>query len=116
MKAPRQDRGDEPKWRFTDSAAPNDPPPPPIESPLSADEAALNMSWMRLQIIHTAFRAADQKDYLSLTDALQALERLFLERHDSLNDYYRECFAPEQPPTWPGAPLGGPSSVDIDHV
>ena len=69
---------------------------------------------MQLQLVHTSFRHMDTKEYRELSARLEAIERLFMDR-DGLEQYYRQCYAPEdRPPTGEtGAVL---DSTDIRHM
>ena len=105
-------------WRYIDDVQTSEDELRAQET--TVDDTLLRLSWLRLQILHTPFRAIEQDEYSTLTESLQGLERLFLER-PTLESYYRECFAPETEWQMPiigpdGRPQALPESSEIDHV
>jgi len=101
---------DGPAWRFLEQ--PEKPP-----APFGKEELELSTAWLRLQILHTPFRAIEQRDYRWLADWLIGLERYFLE-HEGLEPYYHECFERETPTMGP-AVVEVPRSdyaAEIDHM
>ncbi len=87
-----------PHWRFQLVESAGKPVAKPgVESAVERTEwfdlpnVILGTSWLRLLVIHTAFRAAEQTDYQRLLSQLREIERLFIEFPD-LEPYYRESF------------------------
>lgn len=70
------------------------------------DERRRAPPWLRLLILHTPFRAADQAAYERLEDTLRELEKVFLS-YSELQGYYIECFAPED--------SARPDEGDLEH-
>ena len=68
--------------------------PPPKPARFDPTELDLDRAWRQLVLIHTSFRAAEQKEYRELLDGVRAIERLFFD-HPELGAYYDE---------WAGAP------------
>ena len=69
-------------WRHEVSPAPEPPP-------FSALEGPLNNAWRQLGLIHSSFRATEQKEYRDLVASLREIERLFFD-HPELSSYYDE--------------------------
>lgn len=64
---------------------------PPKGPPRFGDaEADLDKVWRELVLIHTTFRATDQREYGQIVRGLRDIEQVFLDR-PKLNDYYEEC-------------------------
>lgn len=71
------------QWRFQNKEA--EAPPEPFDG-----ENELGDAWLRLQILHTAFRATALREYRYLIDSFWDIERIFLE-NEALESYYEEC-------------------------
>jgi hypothetical protein len=54
-------------------------------------DKVVDTSWLRLLVLHTAFRATEQTEYQRLLSQLRDIERLFIEYPD-LEPYYRESY------------------------
>jgi hypothetical protein len=68
--------------------------PPPKPARFDPTELHLDRAWRQLVLIHTSFRAAEQKEYRDLLDGVREIERLFFD-HPELSSYYDE---------WSGGP------------
>ena len=63
-----------------------EPPPEPTFRPA---EIRLNTAWRQLVLIHSSFRATEQKEYRGLIESLRYIERMFFD-HPDLAAYYDE--------------------------
>jgi hypothetical protein len=126
-----------PRWRFAEDESWEGAPqwdgeaPPARERPLDEDhqealeieaarnqQAQIDLAWLRLLLIHTPFRAADQAEYRGLINALRDIEGVFL-ADEGLSPYYQECFARPStvvPGMSPRRPVAGGAEWKLAHV
>ncbi|MFN2398997.1 MAG: hypothetical protein ABR543_10230 [Gemmatimonadaceae bacterium] len=81
-------RNDLPSWKWRHEV---ELPPEPHRAAEVEDN--IDDAWHALQLLHSSFRATEQKDYRELVEGLQDTERLFLGSTE-LATYYDECNQP----------------------
>jgi hypothetical protein len=94
-------------WIWRHAVSPATSPPR-----FSAPEGPLNDAWRQLGLIHSSFRATEQKEYRDLVASLREVEQLFFDNPD-LSAYYDEWFG--APSTAPSPQPAAPSSR-VRHV
>lgn len=75
---------------------------PFVQAAADGDE---NEEWLRLQLLHSSFKASDSPEFQQTVNAFVELERLFMADED-LGDYYAECYLQRAPRVSYGATAG----------